>query len=140
MDAIAEPGLIQAQNEVAEAQTLLTKSNTNINDFVAQYGNPSPQVAYNNEQSTWLSALEAQLQTAKINNDTTRQADSRERWLISIRRTEDHRHSGRCSSWPSTRRSPAPQSAASASNDHAQSADLVAAEVARGNRPRRRAP
>ena len=68
MDAIAQPGLVQAQNEVTQAQTLLQKANAAINDFVAQYGNPSP-AAYYNVQSTRLSALEAQYQTAKINND-----------------------------------------------------------------------
>ncbi len=68
MDAIAQPSVIQAQNEVTQAQTLLQKRNTAINDFVAQYGNPSP-AAYYNVQSTRLSALEAQYATAKINND-----------------------------------------------------------------------
>jgi capsular polysaccharide biosynthesis protein len=68
MDAIAQPGLIQAENEVSQAQTLLQKANGQINDFVAQYGNPSPS-AYYNVQSTRLSQLESTLVTATINND-----------------------------------------------------------------------
>ncbi len=122
MDAIAQPGLIQAQNEVTEAQTLLQKSNANINDFVAQYGNPSP-AAYYNVQSTRLSALEAQLQTAKINNDVKLIPSL----TVSINAQKTVvTQAGQQLAIYTPLASAA--SAASASNDHAQSA-LVAAEA-----------
>lgn len=73
MNAIAEPQLIEANNAVATSATLLQGANTAINNFDAQYGNASPQVAYNDEQST-LSNQEALLQTAKIDNDAPREA------------------------------------------------------------------
>jgi capsular polysaccharide biosynthesis protein len=122
MDAIAQPGLIQAQNEVAEAQTLLQKSNANINDFVAQYGNPSP-AAYYNVQSTRLSALEAQLQTAKINNDvklipSLTNSINAQKIIVTQAGQQLAIYTPLASA----------ASAASASNDHAQSA-LVAAEA-----------
>jgi hypothetical protein len=68
MNAIAAPQLVKAQNEVINAQTLLTQAQTGINNFDASYGNASPLVLYNSEQST-LIQQEAQLQTAIINND-----------------------------------------------------------------------
>jgi hypothetical protein len=73
MNAIAEPQLVEAGNEVTISQTRLSQTNTAINNFEDDYSNASPQVAYNNEAST-LSQQEAELQTAKIDNDAPRQA------------------------------------------------------------------
>jgi hypothetical protein len=73
MDAIAYPQTVEAQNEVTNSATRLQQANTAINSFDAQYGNASPQIAYNDEQST-LSNQEALLQTAKIDNDAPREA------------------------------------------------------------------
>jgi hypothetical protein len=73
LNAIAGPLAIQAGNEVANSQTLLTLANTAIANFDAQYGNASPQVAYNDKQTT-LSNEEAVLQTAIINKDAPHQA------------------------------------------------------------------
>ncbi len=122
MDAIAQPTLIQAQNEVTQAQTLLQKSNAAINDFVAQYGNPSP-AAYYNVQSTRLSSLEAQYATAKINNDvkllpTLSATISTQRTIVTQAGQQLAIYQPLASA----------QSAATASNDHAQST-LVAAQA-----------
>ena len=68
LNAIAAPQLAKANFEAVNAQTLLTQAQTAINNFDGQYGNASPLVLYNSEQST-LIQQEAQLQTAKINND-----------------------------------------------------------------------
>ena len=73
MNAIAGPQLVEANNEVTISQTRLSQTNTAINNFEDDYSNASPQVAYNNEAST-LSQQEAELQTAKIDNDAPRQA------------------------------------------------------------------
>jgi hypothetical protein len=72
MNAIAYPQSVEAQNEVTNSETRLQQANTAINSFDAQYGNASPQIAYNDEQST-LSNQEALLQTAKIDNDAPRE-------------------------------------------------------------------
>jgi len=72
LNAIAEPQLVLANNEYTNSQTLLSRANTQIANFDSQYGNASPQVAYNDEQST-LSNQEAELQTAILNKDTARQ-------------------------------------------------------------------
>jgi hypothetical protein len=72
MNAIAEPQLIEAENEVTNSQTLLNQTTTAINSFEDAYGNASPQVEYNNKSST-LSNEEAELQTAKIDDDVARE-------------------------------------------------------------------
>jgi capsular polysaccharide biosynthesis protein len=122
MDAIAQPSLIQAQNEVTEAQTLLQKANAAINDFVAEYGNPSP-AAFYNVQSTRLLNLESELVTATINNNaklipglqssiaTQKQAVTQAGQQLAIYTPLQNA-----------------QSAASAANDHASS-QLVAAQA-----------
>ena len=122
MDAIAQPSLIQAQNEVSTAQTLLQKAQTGINNFVAQYGNPSP-AAFYNVQSTRLLNLESELVTATINNNqalipglkssiaTQKQAVTEAGQQLAI-------YTPLASA----------QSSATAANDHAQSA-LVAAQA-----------
>jgi hypothetical protein len=71
MNAIAYPQLVEANNEVTASGTLLTDANTAIFNFDAQYGNDSPQVVYNNQES-YLNTLEGQKQTAIINNDPAR--------------------------------------------------------------------
>ncbi len=71
LNAIAEPQLVQAQNEVTNAQTLLANADTAITNFDASYGNVSPQVSYNDEQGV-LTNWEAQLQTAILNSDAKR--------------------------------------------------------------------
>jgi len=71
LNAIAEPQLVQAQNEVTNAQTLLATADTAITNFDATYGNVSPQVSYNDEQGV-LTNWEAQLQTAILNGDAKR--------------------------------------------------------------------
>jgi hypothetical protein len=68
MNAIAEPQVVQAANELSNAQTLLAKATTAINDFDSN-GNLVPQVTYTNELSTLNNQL-AELQTLKIDNDT----------------------------------------------------------------------
>jgi capsular polysaccharide biosynthesis protein len=122
MDTIAQPGLIQAQNEVSQAQTLLQKANASINDFVAQYGNPSP-AAFYNVQSTRLSALEAQYATAKINNDVKLLPQLLA--TINSQKTVVTQAGQQLAIYTPLASA---QSAATASNDHAQSA-LVAAEA-----------
>ena len=72
MNAIAEPQLVKANNAVTNAATQLNEANTAIFNFDAQYGNASPQVAYNDEATT-LSQQKAQLQTAIIANDKVRE-------------------------------------------------------------------
>jgi hypothetical protein len=71
MNAIAQPQLVEANNEVANSQTRLSQANTAIFNFDAQYGNASPQVVYNDEQSQ-LATEEGQLQTAISDNDPQR--------------------------------------------------------------------
>jgi hypothetical protein len=71
LNAIAEPQLVQATNQVTNSRTLLTNAQTAIFNFDAAYGNPSPQISFNDEQHT-LSAEKAQLQTVVINNDTAK--------------------------------------------------------------------
>jgi hypothetical protein len=73
MNAIAEPQLIEANNEVTNSATRLQQANTAINNFEDAYSNASPQVEYNNASST-LSQQEAELQTAKIDSDGPREA------------------------------------------------------------------
>ncbi len=68
LNAIAEPQLIQANNQVANSATLLQKADADIANFDHTYGNASPQLVYNNMQSR-LSNVEAQYQTAVIGND-----------------------------------------------------------------------
>jgi hypothetical protein len=72
LNAIAEPQLVQAQNEVTNAQTLLANADTAITNFDASFGNVSPQVSYNDEQGV-LTNWEAQLQTAILNQDGKRE-------------------------------------------------------------------
>jgi capsular polysaccharide biosynthesis protein len=122
MDAIAQPSVIQAQNEVTQAQTLLHNAQTAIDNFVAEYGNPSP-AAFYNVQSTRLLNLESELVTATINNNqalipglkssiaTQKEAVTQAGQQLAI-------YTPLASA----------QSAATAANDHAQSA-LVSAQA-----------
>jgi hypothetical protein len=71
MNAIAEPQLIEATDEVTTAATLLQKAQTAINNFDTEYNNPSPTVQFN-DQSSVVNQEKAQLQTAIINNDQAR--------------------------------------------------------------------
>ena len=73
MNAIAEPQLIQAENEVTNAGTQLQQAQTKIFNFDNQYGNASPIVSYNLMAGT-LSQDNAQLQTARLNKDAARVA------------------------------------------------------------------
>lgn len=73
MNAIAAPQLVQANNAVVNAQTLLQNVETKIANFQTVYGTASPQVAYNDETST-LSSHQALYTTAVINKDLPRQA------------------------------------------------------------------
>jgi capsular polysaccharide biosynthesis protein len=68
MDAIAQPALVQAQNEVSNSQTLLTKANTDEENFIAVNGNPSPLAKYNGDYQR-LNNLKAELTLALINGD-----------------------------------------------------------------------
>jgi hypothetical protein len=68
MDAIAAPGLIQAKNEVASSQLLLTTANNDIANWAAANGNYAPQLQYNNEQSA-LNNQEINLTKAQLSGD-----------------------------------------------------------------------
>jgi capsular polysaccharide biosynthesis protein len=68
LDAIAQPRLVQAQNEVSISQTSLTNTNAAISTFDATTQNPSPLAKYNAAQSK-LSNYETQLITAQIVGD-----------------------------------------------------------------------
>jgi hypothetical protein len=69
MDAIAQPALIQAQNQVSISNTLLQNADAANSNFAAATGNNSPQATYTQDAKT-LSNLQAYLVTLKINNDT----------------------------------------------------------------------
>lgn len=73
MNAIAEPQVIQAQNELNNARTLLATATTAMANFDATYNNLVPLVTYNNEQTTLNNQL-AVLQTLKLNGDSVRAA------------------------------------------------------------------
>ncbi len=121
LNAIAEPQLVQANNEVANAQTLLTKANTAITNFDAQYGNVSPQVSYNDEQGV-LTNWEAQLQTAILNTDAKRETALNQ--LIATTKTTLAQLGSAVEQYTPLANA---QSAAIASMDHA-TADQVAAQ------------
>jgi capsular polysaccharide biosynthesis protein len=121
MNAIAEPQLVLAQNEVTDSRTLLQNAQTAVFNFDAQYANISPQVAYNNEQTT-LSQKEAELQTAIINNDAAREG-SLTATIASIKNTLAKLGS----EWQQYQPLASALSAAQAANDHANTA-LVGAQ------------
>ncbi len=73
MNQIAEPQVIEAQNELNNAKTLLATANTAMANFDATYNNLVPLVTYNNEQTTLNNQL-AVLQTLKLNGDSVRAA------------------------------------------------------------------
>jgi hypothetical protein len=122
MNAIAEPQLIEANNEVADSATRLQQANTAINSFDAQYQNASPQIAYNDEQST-LSNQESLFQTAKIDNDGPREVI-----LTTIIGQTESKLSQLALALQTYQPLAEQQSAAIAANDHALS-DQVAAQA-----------
>jgi hypothetical protein len=71
MNAIAYPQLTEAKNEVTNSATLLSNANTAIFNFDSQYGNASPQVVYNTQQSQ-LATEEGQYQTSVSDKDPGR--------------------------------------------------------------------
>jgi hypothetical protein len=68
MDAIAQPSVIQAQNEVNSSQALLNTANTDIANWAATNGNYAPQLQYNNEQSA-LNNQQINLTKAQLSGD-----------------------------------------------------------------------
>jgi Chain length determinant protein len=68
MNAIAAPQLVEAGNEVTNSAQLLQDARTAIFNFDAQYGNISPQVAYNALSQT-ISQENATRQQAQVNGD-----------------------------------------------------------------------
>jgi hypothetical protein len=68
LDAIAQPRLVQAQNELTTSQGWLNTANAAISTFDATTLNPSPLAKYNAAQSK-LSSLDTSLIAAQINND-----------------------------------------------------------------------
>ncbi len=122
MDAIAQPSVIQAQNEVTQAQTLLHNAQTDIDNFVAEYGNPSP-AAFYNVQSTRLLNLESELVTATINNNQALIPGLKS--SIATQKQAVTEAGNQLSIYTPLQNA---MSAATAANDHAQSA-LVAANA-----------
>jgi hypothetical protein len=68
MDAIAQPSVTQANNEVLSSQALLNTANNNIANWAAANGNYAPQLQYNNEQSA-LNNQEINLTKAQLSGD-----------------------------------------------------------------------
>ena len=122
LNAIAEPQLVLAQNEVTNARTLMQNAQTAIFNFDAQYANISPQLAYNNEASA-LTAKEAELQTAIINHDTPRQL-ALNATIVGMKSTLQQLGS----QWQQFQPLASAQANAQAASDHA-SADLVNAQA-----------
>src|ERR1039457_1110208 len=122
LNAIAEPQLVLAQNEVTNARTLMQEAQTAIFNFDALYANISPQLAYNNEASA-LTAKEAELQTAIINHDTPRQL-ALNATIVGMKSTLQQLGS----QWQQFQPLASAQANAQAASDHA-SADLVNAQA-----------
>lgn len=71
LDSIAQPPLIQAQNEVNVAQAQLQKADQDITNWTTETGNLLPQQEFNTQQQE-LDQLLLQLQQAKLANDAAR--------------------------------------------------------------------